>query len=349
MEEIKVQKNKKNFQDLQIERSNDNKIKISWTLTTDLTKVDIYWSKVPSMIGEIEHIATVEGVDSAIFADPDLQQRTFFIVKAKGYCSEMIAEVIMPFAGVSNFRDLGGYKTKDGRRVKWNLFFRSGELAGVTEKDLGYLKGLGVKTILDYRSQGEVLAKPDPIIEELENINISGMPSIDQHQGNFDMMGLLRESKDLAILKHPCDFLKKGYIEMVSSNHAFKKMLECVADPTRLPMIQHCTAGKDRTGFGAALLLLMLGVPEEQVIEDYLLTNRYRLEVNHSLLKKIAPLLQSEENNRQFKLLIEARREYIESSLQTIKEKYGSVDCYLAEEYGLDEKKRQTLQSYYLE
>lgn len=345
---MKNVKNEKTLQNLRITRTTRNQIKITWTLRQDVTEVKIYWSSTPTIREDNEYIIGVTGVDNVSFDDPNPSRRNFFIVKATGYLAEIVAEVIMPFQGINNFRDLGGYKTQDGRRVKWNTFFRSAELAGLTPDDLEYLKSLGVKTIFDYRSKGEVMKRPDPMIEELENINISGMPFLDKQQGNFDIVALLQENTE-QLLQDPSAFLKKGYIEMVSSNHAFKTFMECVGDPQKMPIIQHCTAGKDRTGFGSALLLLALGVSEEIVIEDYLLTNQYRLVANHSIMKEMEPLLQDAYSRKKFELMLEARREYLESSLQKIKTVYGSISNYLAQEYGLNGEKIEILQQYYLE
>lgn len=346
-----IEENKvlKSFKKVRMIRTDDQKIKVSWQWEEDLRDVTIGWSNTPTTTDRRQPIIRVNGENSIIFDDPDPTRRNFFIVSATGYESEILAETILPFQGVSNFRDLGGYKTTDGRRIKWNIFYRSGELAGLTSDDVAYVKSLGIKTIFDYRSQGEVTNKPDPIIENIKNINISGMPSLDHHKGNFDMALLLKENKNLQLLEDPCSFLKKGYIEMVTSNQAFKKMIQCIEDPKQMPIIQHCTAGKDRTGFGSALLLLTLGVSEEVVIEDYLLTNQYRIAINKSVAKSLETLLKNEKSREKFKLLMEARREYIESSLHTIKEKYGSIQKYLMEEYGLDEQKIDRLQQYYLE
>lgn len=348
MDFFKVEKEKKYFKDVKITRINDNKINISWKSGKEPKQVKIYWNKTPEINGIEEYITTVEGKNTAVFNDPDTTRRNYFILKAEGYTSEIIAEVLIPFKGTSNFRDIGGYKTKDGRRVKWNIFYRSDELAGLMEEDMEYLKSLGIKTILDYRSKGEVNAKPDPLIEGVENINISGIKSFDNSDVNFDMFSLMKESKNLKALGNLEDLLKKCYLEMVFDNKAFKKLMEYIEYPDKMPIVQHCTAGKDRTGVGSALILLALGVPEETVIEDYLLTNVYRSNMNESLFKSLGNLLTDEDSKEIFKVFMEVRKEYIESALNAIKERYGSIDEYLEKEYGFNKEKRTRLQQNYL-
>ncbi|MDZ4907294.1 hypothetical protein GNF64_16560 [Clostridium perfringens] len=121
--------------------------------------------------------------------------------------------------------------------------------------------------------------------------------------------------------------------------------MEC---PDKMPIVQHCTAGKDRTGIGSALVLLALGVPEETVIEDYLLTNVYRSNMNEALFKSLGNLLTDEDSKEIFKVFMEVRKEYIESALNAIKERYGSIDEYLEKEYGFNKEKRARLQQDYL-
>lgn len=348
MDFLKAEKEKKYFEDVKIKRINDNKINISWKSEKELKQIKIYWNKTPDVNGIEEYITTVEGKNTAIFDDPDTTRRNYFILKVDGYVSEIVTEVLIPFKGTSNFRDIGGYKTRDGRRIKWNIFYRSDELAGLTEEDIEYLKSLGIKTILDYRSKGEVNAKPDPLIEGIGNINISGIKSFDNSDVNFDMFSLMKESKSLKALGNLEDLLKKCYLEMVFDNKAFKKLMECIECPDKMPIVQHCTAGKDRTGIGSALVLLALGVPEETVIEDYLLTNVYRLSMNEALFKSLGNLLTDEDSKEIFKVFMEVRKEYIESALNAIKERYGSIDEYLEKEYGFNKEKRARLQQNYL-
>ncbi|MCM1988337.1 tyrosine-protein phosphatase [Oceanirhabdus seepicola] len=336
------------FKNVKITRLCDNKVNISWKSEEELNQVNIYWNKTPEINGTEEYITTVEGEAVVTFDDPDDRRKNYFILKAEGYVSEIVAEALIPFKGTSNFRDIGGYKTKDGRRVKWNTFYRSDELAGLTEEDMEYLKSLGIKTILDYRSKGEVNAKPDPLIEGIENLNISGMKSLDNSDVNFDLISLMKESKSLKDLGKPEEFLKKGYIEMVFENEALKKLMEYIEYPDKMPIIQHCTAGKDRTGIGSALILLALGVSEETIIEDYLLTNVYRSNSNEVLINSIGNLLKDEDSKEIFKAFMEVKKEYMECALNTIKERYGSIDEYLEKEYGINQEKRARLQQNYL-
>ena len=139
-------------------------------------------------------IDKIENSNEVIFTDPDNKRRSLFLLKSDGYNSELVGEAILPFVGAHHFRDIGGYRTRDGRRVEWNTFCRLDKLSDLTEEDIEYFKALGIKTILDLRSKGEVLSSPDPNIEGVKYINISGMSELDNNNGNFDMLSIFNQN-----------------------------------------------------------------------------------------------------------------------------------------------------------
>ena len=291
-------------------------------------------------------IERIENSNEVIFTDPDNKRRLLFLLKSEGYNSELVGEKILPFVGVHHFRDIGGYRTIDGRRVKWNTFYRSDKLSDLTEEDIEYFKALGIKTILDLRSKGEVLSSPDPYIEGLKYINISGMSELDNNNGNFDMISIFNQN----YLEHfdGKKFLMNGYRSAVFNNLAYKELIDCMENEERMPILLHCTAGKDRTGFASALILLILGVPEETVIKDYLLSNEYRKSKNEEIVKSIKKLSNNPKHFELLNMMLEVRREYIEASFKEIRDKYENIDKYLEVEYGLSKTKRRELKKRYL-
>ena len=124
--------------------------------------------------------------------------------------------------------------------------------------------------------------------------------------------------------------------------------LEIIENPNNLAVLQHCTSGKDRTGLGSALILLILGVPEEKVIEDYMLSNEYRKGENHRILQ----IYEKHVSNETIKELIEGilgvKKKFIELSLNKIKNTYGSYETYFLKEYGLTKEKIEFLRNEYL-
>jgi protein-tyrosine phosphatase len=328
----------KHLKSVNVLRLTEKELKITWK-DENIKEVNIF-----ALIGNAEiFITKVKGVNEVKFQDPDRERRNLFILRAEGYNSEVVGEALLPFEGIHHFRDIGGYKSEDGRRVKWNTFYRSDKLSSLTTSDIKYIKNLNIKTILDLRSLKEVKENPDIKIAGIENINISAMPVLDKVGDDFDMMYIF--SNDLVSGDDIRKLLIKGYSTMVFNNPAFKELVDCIENEERLPIVFHCSAGKDRTGFGAALILSILGVPEETIIDDYLATNFYRKEINEKIISKIQGKIINKDRVKILSYMFEVKRELIEASFTSIKNNYGDMDTYLEKEYGLTKKKRKELKN----
>jgi protein-tyrosine phosphatase len=253
------------------------------------------------------------------------------------------AERRLPLQGPDNFRDLGGYATAYGRRVRWGRLYRSNELSGLTRDDLEYLSRIGLKLVCDFRSERERRQKPTRAIEPEPPVSLDlpvdaeGMdPGVLQEKIRTGGIAALGAEK----------LMRTAYRSFVSDYSArWAAMLRRLAQPESLPALVHCTGGKDRTGFAAALVLLSLGVPEETVFEDYLMTNRYRVAVQHFVLRW-APLYSFFRTEPDDLLpLLEARREYLQTALDAIDALHGSLDAYLADEVGVTPEIRAALRA----
>lgn len=255
----------------------------------------------------------------------------------------------LKFSGLVNFRDLGGYKTKDGKTVKWGKLYRSDGLNSLTDEDKVSFLNLGIKSIFDYRTKEEVDKKPDPILDGTEYVNISAMTLEDGNEVNLDMKDLAKNLEQIRAIKNPLDILGKRYIQMAFGNEAYKKLINYALDEDKYPILQHCAAGKDRTGIGAALLLLAIDVPEETIIEDYLLSQEYFYEPNEAYKKSIKDIEKYPEVEYLLDALMGVRREYIEGFLSAIKDRYESIDEYLETEFGLTKEKKIKLKNMLLE
>lgn len=195
----------------------------------------------------------------------------------------MTAERRLPLDGADNFRDLGGYRTADERFVRWGVLFRSNDLADFTDADLDYLSEVDIRLQCDLRSDIEREKRPNrvlltPVPEILEYpIPQAGMnPSEIQEairtgtMAEFDIRQIMLSTYRSFPIEH---------------RDLWARIFSRLQDPNSLPFLVHCTAGKDRTGFISALVLLALGVPEQTVYEDYLATNRYRATYNNFVLR----------------------------------------------------------------
>ncbi|AFC30803.1 Protein tyrosine/serine phosphatase [Paenibacillus mucilaginosus 3016] len=254
---------------------------------------------------------------------------------------------IIPYQGANNFRDMGGYETEDGRRVKYGLFFRSAELHGLTENDLLHLHTLGIRTVLDYRHEQEAALKPDPAIAgavyECIPAFAADLPiAAAQSHTMEELLGGAQTGG------FGPEMLAGFYAKLPFGNASYRRLMDLIQEPERLGLLHHCAAGKDRTGVGSALILLALGVPEETVMLDYLLTNEGLASFKAEILARIAPAL-DERALQGFQAIMAAKPEYLNAALDAIKERYGSYEAYFEQEYGLTAGRLDALRSYCLE
>lgn len=338
----------KEFKNLKAIRNTDKTISISFDYDSTLTNVCVYVLEKPC-INSKRTLITKANSNNIIINDPDNLKRNYFLIESDGFESQIVAERVLPLEGACNFRDFGGMKTTDGRTVKWDKFYRSDSLALLTESDISYLESLNLKKILDYRSLQEASYEKDKIIPNSQYINISAMPLDAQFNGNLDMNYFLKNGATLFQNKeNPTDFLTKGYEDMAFNNPAFKELISIMKEDDTRPFVQHCKSGKDRTGIGSALVLLLLGVPIETVKEDYLASNIYRKNYNDSIIEKYKKYLDTGEKIALFNMIMNVKEEYFDATFKTIFSKYKTLDEYFEKEYNLTAQDINNLRDKYL-
>jgi protein-tyrosine phosphatase len=243
----------------------------------------------------------------------------------------------IPLVSASNLRDLGGWPTQDGRRVRRGLVYRSAALTALVPQDQAAVDALEFRSVVDLRGNAERTLHPVHIpgattftfaIEaavgaELTDILRTGCAAPDATPDS--LMALLAEAYRSFALQYA---------------RQYGDFLALLLDRERTPLLVHCSAGKDRTGFGAALLLSALGVAWEDVVEDYLATNRlWRREI----LRRLT--LPDDMKD----VLLGAHQPLLEAAFAAIRQEYGSLQAYLAGPIGLSPAARQTLQHHLLE
>ena len=242
---------------------------------------------------------------------------------------------VVPLEGGSNFRDFGGHRTADGATVRRGLVFRSAHLGGLTNADRAALGKLGVKTIVDLRGVNEAAETPhliDGLACRVVGAHIE--PQLGEHlragleNGTltpFVVMGLLTD--------HYRDYPRR-------CAPGFRTLFTTLSDGTHRPLVFHCTAGKDRTGFASALLLSLLGVSWDDVMEDYLRTNE--LWTGH-----VGRYPELDIDTRA--AIVEARRPYLEAAFSVVRDDYGSPEAFAEKALGIDAKARDRLKAELLE
>lgn len=234
--------------------------------------------------------------------------------------------------GASNFRDLGGYAVPDGRAVRWRRIFRSDHLAALTQQDMRVLTDFGLERAVDLRGQAESAA----LAYELPDVRYHALPiepTVVQRAKEMARAGR-RMTAPVAV-----QLMQDTYRAFVSDNtQQFTGLFEqLLADDT--PLVFHCTAGKDRTGFAAALILLALGVPRTVVMQDYLLTNRlYRRPAS---LASTAP-------DEVLDVIWRVQEGFLQTALQAVDRDHGGIESYLTQRLGVDDAARRRLAGLYL-
>jgi protein-tyrosine phosphatase len=255
-----------------------------------------------------------------------------------------IREVVHPFQRLSNFRDVGGLKTVDGRTFRAGVLFRSEELSRLKAKDLLKLQGLGIKLICDLRSPQESQKRPPPRLPE-ESIRVVNVPIHEQptqeHGIRRKLLGFLFGETGGDRFR---EFSRDYYHHIAFGQTArIREVITLLSEEHNLPALIHCTAGKDRTGFLAALIQLLVGVPYEVVMEDYLLTNEYfgsRLEKFIKVMRVVTLFQVSPERMR---LILMTHPEFLNEVHDAIVKRYGAVETYLREACGIDQETLQKL------
>lgn len=279
----------------------------------------------------IDYSKSYTGTGKGIFPlDVNDSIRSYFqLITDEG--KAILSERHLPMEGGFNFRDLGGIKTREGKYVKWGKFFRTDELSSLTSSDLTYLKYIPIISVVDFRTKSEIELKPDKLpssVKERYEMNIS--------PGNLDLKGfdldqLAKLNTDSVMVA-----MNKALVTDSVIIDTYKQFFALLQNESNLPVIFHCTAGKDRTGMAAALILFTLGVDEDTIMKDYLSSNIY-LKDKYAKLIEERPFLEP---------MFTVKKEYLQTSIDLINEKYGSVDNYLTNQLNIDINKFREMYLY---
>lgn len=244
----------------------------------------------------------------------------------------------IPVASVPNLRDAGGYPAAAGTTVRTGLLYRSTDLGAVTDTDAHALDALRLGTVFDLRTVAEREARPDRVPTGAKEVALDVLADRDPSAAPAMMLQLLADpalAEEKLGGSEASEHLKRSYREFVSlpsAVTAYRTLYTDLARDTDAPVLVHCTTGKDRTGWAVAALLLLLGVDEEQVFAEYLLTNE-------QLLPALAPVFdrfRAAGGNPDILVpLLGVRREYLETALDEMHAAFGDIESYFVRGLGV--------------
>lgn len=256
----------------------------------------------------------------------------------------MAHERVVQLDGPLNFRDLGGYKTQDGKTVKWNKIYRSDSLSSLSFDDKIKLTKLRVTVDCDLRSKYEQASAPDVFWPNVKYV--------DAHIYSEDPQENKGDKKLYRFIHHIPEmdsYIGQVYQRVLLNSHSQEEFSKIFAYLLELPedeaLVFHCSAGKDRTGMTAALILTLLGVDDDTIARDYLLTNKlYDFAVSKQLpstdeLSKMVAKMN----------VTKGEGTAIIGITETIRRGWGSPDNFLKKELGFTQKDINKFRKMYLE
>jgi protein-tyrosine phosphatase len=300
---------------VEVEPDAEDGLLVQWGLVGD-GPVDISVGPTPEAIDHAHSLRADGGVRSVRVRAPGPGRHYVSVAPHHGGSAVVGAERRLPFQGVTNFRDLGGYRTSSGGRTRWGQVFRADALHHLTTSDLVAFEGLGLRVVYDLRSPKERERQPNPV-QSRELALLGPRPD-----GRRPDRSAFQRKADGERLMH------EQYVSMLATaGPRFGSLLSGLAEPDGLPAVFHCAAGKDRTGLTAALLLTALGVPRETVLDDYELTARcWTGERDRTTIEW---LLESGMSQEAAEAVFEAPRWVMAATLEALDDEYGGIDAYL--------------------
>ncbi len=231
-----------------------------------------------------------------------------------------------------NFRDVGGYRTADGRFLRWGQIYRSGTLANLTQADHQVLHKLGIRTIYDLRSPAEVAQQPDCLPQPAPSYRHLPLISYDGSVAQLQTLRRYRRQMDQMLLHI------YTHVVLDQNAHHLGDILRQLANPAHRPALIHCAVGKDRTGMVIALLLALLGVSEETIVADYTLSNRHHAAILAAMQPDFrrAVVWAWIRPSRLYPISL-AHPETMRAALRHLRQTYGSAEAYARHAAGLDD------------
>lgn len=218
-----------------------------------------------------------------------------------------------------NFRDLGGYPAAGGMRTRWRTLFRADGLISLSDADRDVLRALGIRIVIDLRSDLEVQVR-GRFVDEVGGVAYHHLPLIDSVPG----MEQGPEAAEVADWTDT-DYVARRYATYLDDGAAsLQTALDLLADTGNLPAVFHCSVGKDRTGVLAAVVLGLLGVPDEVIVDDYALSASAMTSVLERLRREFAEA--GQEVERYAPVILSAQPQSMAGFIDVLRQRFGSFE-----------------------
>lgn len=247
---------------------------------------------------------------------------------------------------ITNFRDLGGIINKNGKKVKPRKLLRSGHLVNLDQATQDLLVDtFNLTRIIDFRRDFEISESPDTPIEDVEYINLDLLGKMNAKSSSLADFAKL---KSIAAVDQHMLGVYEDLILNPGAQEGFTEFMDYILANKTGATIFHCFAGKDRTGYASALLLLLLDVEKEEIYKDFLITNTERKQANDQLIQQFREQGFDEEQLASLATALYVKEEYLDHAFNLIEKNFGTAEKYAAECLNIDQEKLNELRAMYL-
>lgn len=288
----------------------------------------------------------------------DVSTKTATETEAKGNSATSAETKIctMEFEGIANAWSLGGYVSLSGKKVKDNLLYRAGKLSAATEADIAKLKEeYNVSTIVDFRSEEEAAAEPDPEIEGIENISVPVLEAgsvnqqavVEIYRKNGNDVGKMYLEMVRAGVLH--DEMYTAFFNSDKAMQGFRKFFDVLLSQEEGAVLWHCTGGKDRTGIAAIMLLTLLDVDKDTIFKDFTHINELNKQKMDYIASEVKKHTNNEEEIQQAAILSGVSPEHMNMVYENAEKECGSMKKYIQTKVGITDEEVEKLCDMYLE
>lgn len=327
---------------IHVELTADGDYLLSWTEEFSEYPVQVRAHARADSVAAAEPVAGAARPGVRLSAPRDGQRHYFHLTPEQG---EPItaAQRDVPLEGGTNFRDLGGYRAADGRRVRWGTLFRSGHTAGLSERDQAHVALLDIRVCCDFRRTEELQIEPTRLAPGTRVVSIT----IDPGSGTSFFQEVSRGNVAPADMARFMESINREFVNHHTAQ--YRRMFEELLALDDGGFLINCAAGKDRTGFGAAMILAALGVAECDILEDYLLSARYfpiEREMER-VRRKYAGGGERKLDDELILPMMQTRAEYLRAGFDEIARTHGSSERFLEDALGIGAAELRVLRDRY--
>ena len=323
-----------------VEKDREGDFLLKWEVSPDQEgNIDIYSSLTDSTLTSFTPVTSTKITDQVMRVNPTGSGlREYFILRTAGVYSGVVANRVIDMDNNKNFRDIGGYFTTDNRQMKWGQIYRSANLSNATLYDQERIRRLKIRTVIDFRSERTARRYPILLHPSIRKVALPLMPmdaeKLDEqlNDEHFDRSDAIR-------------YVQEEYVNIVENHKTqFGELFDLLTNDSNYPLLLTGSLGKDGIGLATYFILYAIGVPQNSLEQDYMLSNEHidpaKAEIDAKNL--------SESMQEAVTAMLSVNRSYLNYAIDYIKLKYGSVDNYLEQELRVTTGKRNLLRKYRL-